>query len=86
MVKPVITNTRMDMSPYEQSMFAGAIDAAQTACLIFDVLINRMNLSKMRLFLSDVMFNREDDGSKSVAISFGKQGCAVFRKVMNLGA
>ena len=37
----------------------------------------------MRVFLSDVLFDREQDGNKNVTIPFGKQDCTVFRKVMS---
>lgn len=82
-VKPAIANTRVDMSPYGQSVFADAIDAIQAVDLTFDALVNEVDLSKMRVFLSDVRFDRERDGSKDVAIPFGKRDCTVFRKVMS---
>ena len=82
-VKPAITNTRVDMSPYGQSVFADAVDAVQAVDLTFDALINEIDLSKMRVFLSDVLFDRETDGNRSVTIPFGKQDCTVFRKVMS---
>lgn len=82
-VKPAVTNTRVDMSPYGQSVFADAVDAVQAVDLTFDALINEIDLSKMRVFLSDVLFDRETDGNKNVTIPFGKQDCTVFRKVMS---
>ncbi|EUB31130.1 hypothetical protein [Olsenella uli] len=82
-VKPAVANTRVDMSPYGQSVFADAVDAVQAVDLTFDALINEIDLSKMRVFLSDVLFDREQDGNKSVTIPFGKQDCTVFRKVMS---
>ncbi|MEG0419157.1 hypothetical protein [Gordonibacter sp.] len=81
-VKPAVTNTRVDMSPYGQSVFADAIDAVQAVDLTFDALINEVDVSKMRVFLSDVLFDKETNGS-SVSIPFGKQDCTVFRKVMS---
>ena len=51
--------------------------------LTFDALINEIDLSKMRVFLSDVLFDRETDGNKNVTIPFGKQDCTVFRKVIS---
>lgn len=65
-VKPAVTNTRVDMSPYGQSVFADAVDAVQAVDLTFDALINEIDLSKMRVFLSDVLFDRETDGNKNV--------------------
>lgn len=82
-VKPAVTNTCVDMSPYGQSVFADAIDAVQAVDLTFDALINEIDLSKMRVFLSDVLFDRKQDGNKNVNIPFGKQDCTIFRKVMS---
>ena len=82
-VKPAVTNTRVDMSPYGQSVFADAVDAVQAVDLTFDALINEVDVSKMRVFLSDVLFDRERNGDKTVSIPFGKSDCAVFRKVMS---
>jgi len=82
-VRPAVTNTRVDMSPYGQSVFADAVDATQAVDLTFDALINEVDVSKMRVFLSDVLFDRESDGSSSDTIPFGRQDCTVFRKVMS---
>lgn len=82
-VKPAVTNTRVDMSPYGQSVFADAVDAVQAVDLTFDALINEVDVSKMRVFLSDVLFDREKTGDKTISIPFGKSDCTVFRKVMS---
>lgn len=82
-VKPTVTNTRVDMSPYGQSVFADAVDAVQAVDLTFDALINEVDVSKMRVFLSDVLFDREKSGDKTTSIPFGKQDCTVFRKVLS---
>lgn len=82
-VKPAVINTRVDMSPYGQSVFADAVDAVQAVDLTFDALINEVDVSKMRVFLSDVLFDREKSGDKAISIPFGKQDCTVFRKVMS---
>ncbi len=82
-VKPAVTNTSVDMSPYGQSVFADAVDAVQAVDLTFDALINEVDVSKMRVFLSDVLFDREKSGDKSISIPFGKQDCTVFRKVVS---
>lgn len=71
------------MSPYGQSVFADAVDAVQAVDLTFDALVNEVDLSKMRVFLSDVLFDRSTDGNKTVTIPFGRQDCTVFRKVMS---
>ena len=82
-VKPAVTNTRVDMSLYGQSVFADAVDAVQAVDLTFDALINEIDLSKMQVFLSDILFDREKTGDKTVSIPFGRQDCTVFRKVMS---
>lgn len=82
-VKPAITNTRVDMSPYGQSVFADAVDAVQAVDLTFDALVSEIDVSKMRVFLSDVLFDREKSGDKTISIPFGKSDCTVFRKVMS---
>lgn len=83
-VRPAVPNTRVDFSPYGQSVFADAIDAVQSVDLAFDALINEVDAGKMRVFLSDVMFDQQktEDG-RSVPIPFGKGDCTVFRKVMS---
>ena len=83
-VRPAVPNTRVDCSPYGQSVFADAVDAVQSVDLAFDALINEVDVSKMRVFLSDVMFDtsKTADG-KRVPIPFGKGDCTVFRKVMS---
>ena len=82
-VKPAVTNTRVDMSPYGQSVFADAVDAVQAVDLTFDTLVSEIDVSKMRVFLSDVLFDREKSGDKTISIPFGRQDCTVFRKVMS---
>lgn len=75
---------RLELLPiYGQSVFADAIDAVQAVDLAFDAMINEVDVSKMRVFLSDVLFDKERDGKKRVSIPFGKQDCTVFRKVMS---
>ena len=64
-------------------MFADAVDAVQAVDLTFDALTNEVDVSKMRVFLSDVLFDREKTGDKAISIPFDKQDCTVFRKVMS---
>ncbi len=83
-VKPAIDNTRVDMSPYGQSVFADAVDAIQAVDLCYDAMMSEIDNGKMRVFLSDVMFDTERDGKGGrVSIPFGRQDCTVFRKVMS---
>lgn len=83
-VRLAVPNTRVDFSPYGQSVFADAVDAVQSVDLAYDALINETDAGKMRVFLSDVMFDQERtaDGRR-VPIPFGKGDCTVFRKVMS---
>ena len=83
-VRPAIDNTRVDMSPYGQSVFADAVDAIQAVDLCYDAMMSEIDNGKMRVFLSDVMFDVERDGKGGrVSIPFGKADCTVFRKVMS---
>lgn len=83
-VRPAVPNTRVDCSPYGQSVFADAIDAIQSVDPAFDALINEIDAGKMRVFLSDVMFDAErDEKGRRVPIPFGKGDCTVFHKVMS---
>ena len=67
-----------------QSVFADAADAVRSVDLAYHALINEVDAGKMRMFLSDIMFDQEKtpDG-KRVPIPFRKGDCTVFRKVMS---
>lgn len=83
-MKPTIDNTRVDMSPCGQSVFADAVDAIQAVDLCYDAMMSEIDIGKMRVFLSDVVFDVERDGKECrVSIPFGKVDCTVFRKVMS---
>ncbi|WP_417046795.1 hypothetical protein [Enorma massiliensis] len=61
------------MSPYGQSVFADAVDAIQAVDLAFDAMISEVDNGKMRVFLSDVMFDQEEGGKgRKVTIPFGR--------------
>ena len=52
--------------------------------LCYDAMMSEIDNGKMRVFLSDVMFDTERDGKGGrVSIPFGRQDCTVFRKVMS---
>lgn len=83
-MKPAVDNTRVDMSPYGQPVLADAIDAIRAVDLAFDATISEVDNGKMRVFLSDVMFDQEEDGNgRKASIPFGRQACTVFRKIMS---
>lgn len=72
------------MSPYGQPVFADAVDAIQAVDLCYDAMMSEIDNGKMRVFLSDVMFDIERDGKGGrVSIPFGKADYTVFRKVMS---
>lgn len=72
-VKPAVDNTRVDMSPYGQSVFADAMDAIQAVDSVFDAMVSEVDNGKMRVFLSDVMFDQKEDGrGRKVSIPFGR--------------
>lgn len=85
-VRPAIDNLIVDGSPYGVSVFCDAIDAIQAVDLAYDAVFSEVDLGKMRVFLSDMMFEVEEgEGSEGDGhrppIPFGKNDCAVFRKV-----
>jgi A118 family predicted phage portal protein len=80
-VRPAIPNTREPMSGYGQSIFADSIDLLQAVDLAFDAICNELDLSKMRIFLSDIMFDQ--DAQTGTSIPFGKSDCTIFRKLMS---
>ncbi|OUO62066.1 hypothetical protein B5F74_02315 [Collinsella sp. An271] len=84
LIKPAIDNTRVDMSPYGQSVFADAIDAVQAVDLCYDAMVSEIDNGKMRVFLSDMLFDVDQADGRRVAIPFGKGDCTVFRKVKSV--
>ena len=52
--------------------------------LCYDAMMSEIDNGKMRVFLSDVMFDTARDGKGGrISIPFGRQDCTVFRKVMS---
>ena len=43
-VRPAVPNTRVNCSPYGQSVFADAVDAVQSVDLAYDALINEVDV------------------------------------------
>lgn len=83
-VRPAVPNTPVCFSPYGQSVFADAVYAVQSVDLAYDALINEIDAGKMRVFLSDVMFNQQKNSNGNrIPIPFRKGNCTVFRKVMS---
>ena len=72
-VRLAVPNTRVECSPYGQSVFVDAVDAIKSVDLAFDALINEADAVKMRVFLSNVMLDQEKDASgRRVPIPFGR--------------
>ena len=53
-------------------MFADATDAIQAVDLTFDALINETGVSKMRVFLSDVLFEYVSNSSAYMSKTAGE--------------
>ena len=83
-VKPAIENMYVDLSPYGQSIFAQAIDAIKAVDLTYDAIFNEVKLSKMRVFMGDMLFGiqQTEDGNRRV-IPFGIDDDVVIRKVQS---
>lgn len=62
-VRLAVPNTRVECSPYGQSVFVDAVDAIKSVDLAFDALINEADAVKMCVFLSNVMLDQEKDAS-----------------------
>ena len=62
------------MSPYGQSVFADAVDAIQAVDLCYDAMMSEIDNGKMRVFLSDVMFDTEHDGKGGARLHPVRQG------------
>ena len=84
LVRPAVDNTRADGSPYGQSVFADAVDAIQAVDLAFDAMVSEIDNGKMRVFLSDMLFDVEGEGGSRVSIPFGRHDCTVFRRVKSV--
>lgn len=80
-VRPAIENVFVELSPYGQSVFAEAIDQIMGVDLAYDAFINEVDLSKMRLFLSDILFDVVDKNGEKNAVPFGEDDNVLFRKV-----
>lgn len=81
-IKPAIENTVVDLSPYGQSVFADAEDVLKSVDLCYDAIFNEVDMGKMRLFLSDLLFevDKDHDGTRQ-PVPFGKRDSLIFRKV-----
>ncbi|ANE22421.1 hypothetical protein AAY81_03990 [Denitrobacterium detoxificans] len=79
-VRPAVKNTRVDMSPYGQSVYADAVDALEAVDLAFDAIFNEVDLTKARIFVADMLVDYGDGDGQSRPLPFGRDN-TVFRKV-----
>ncbi|MEY8460129.1 hypothetical protein AALA69_03245 [Eggerthellaceae bacterium 24-137] len=80
-VKPAIENTMEEFSPYGMSVFEDAIDVIQSVDIAYDAIFTEVDVGKIRVFLSDMLLERDEGEGGSRVIPFGKEDCTVFRKV-----
>lgn len=78
-VTPALANTVVDFSPYGMSLLEDAYDTLQSVDLCYDTMMGEMSLGKMRVFLSDVMFQVEDRNGTKRPIPFGKDDATMYR-------
>lgn len=83
-VAPAIPNTRVDFSPYGQSVFADAIDVMKSVDLCYNAMMEEIDLSKMRVFMADTLFEVEKGKGGTRYIPFGKEDCSTFRMVSSM--
>jgi A118 family predicted phage portal protein len=80
-IKPAIDNTYVDFSPYGQSIYADAIGAVKAVDLSWDAIQNETELSKMRVFIGDLLLDEAiDKDGKTRYLPFGDDD-VIFRKV-----
>lgn len=65
-VRPAIENSRVDLSPYGESVFADAVDAIKAVDICFDAMFNELRLGKMRVFMSDLLLDTQMKGTEKV--------------------
>lgn len=80
-VRPAFQNRFIDFSPYGQAVFAEHEDVLKSVDLAYDAIFNEVDLAKMRIFMSDMMFDVDTkDGQKRI-IPFGKTDATIYRKI-----
>lgn len=81
-IRPALQNRYVDFSPYGQAVFAEHEDVLLSVDLAYDAVFNEVDLAKMRVFMSDMLFEVEgrNDGSRKV-IPFGKRDATIYRKI-----
>lgn len=81
-VTPSLSNTVVEFSPYGVSVYADAIDVLEAVDIAFDAFINEPQAGKMRVFMSDMMFEvKGSGGDKKQVIPFGEDDATFFRMI-----
>lgn len=68
-VKPGIDNVVADLSPYGISVFYDAIDAIKATDLTWDSIFQEVDLTRVRVFMSEEMIDLKDENGKKVPIA-----------------
>lgn len=68
-VKPGLDNVVADNSPFGTSVFYDAIDAIKATDLAWDSIFQEVDLTKVRVFLSDSMIDLTDDHGNTIPIA-----------------
>lgn len=68
-VKPGLDNVVADLSPYGISVFYDAIDAIKATDLTWDSIFQEVDLTRVRVFMSEEMIDLKDENGKKVPIA-----------------
>lgn len=74
-----VPNTLFDCSPYGESLYAHAVDQVEAVDMAYDAMVNEVDLGKLRIFVSDSLLDRGEDGRQE-PLPFGRDN-TVFRKL-----
>ena len=80
-VRPAISNTVVDLSPFGMSIFEDAIDGIKSVDLSYDAIYNEIGTGKLRIFIPDMLVETLDKDGKKMAIPFGRDDDVIYRKV-----
>lgn len=80
-IRPYGKNTREDMSPYGQSLFADAVDAVKAVDLSFDAVFSEVDLTEVKVFMSDELIDVRDERGRLVPVAEGPRN-RFIRKLM----
>lgn len=78
-VKPALDNTCVDLSPYDMSVFADAIDSIKAVDLAFDSIFQEVELTQVIVFMDEALIDLRAKGGKTVPVP--KIEHRLFRKI-----